>query len=552
MARRRPAAADRAHGLLRGAARPRRRVGLRRRPRAAGGAALPGTDLAARPAGDRRPRPGRRARAVRRRRRGRGASSRRAPSAAPHPAAHGRAAGRCRSATSSRSPTPSTSDHMTWDVTDLGFRMGLSPRVPRVLARHVGRGGPRPAARPARTHPGRRGRLGGASRRPAHPRGGGRAARAARPRRWPRATRSSTSSATARRPRCCWCSTGCPTNRARWSRWPSGPAHALRGAARARLTRLSASSSPGDRRPSTSPSASSPASARSACSGSGQTPSSSARGCGGGRVPQQRRACVRGPGGPCRRRSGCGAPAPPARATRRAARRRCRGTGRRRSAGLRAVQTSAPSSISAALTSHGVGVVVRQQRLDRGQRHARRRPARPGATARPPGARWCRSRRAAARARRRRRPGPCRRRPRGGPAGRRARSARLRRAGDDRRRGARAGAAPGGGSPAGPRPGSPRPAAPRRARRRRPAVQPLLRRPAATRADRRLLQHDLADEDPPGARLRRRHGRSRRTRGEPGPQPVQVRTARPADALDPIDGSGDTRLTMPGTAGSAA
>ncbi len=29
-------------------------------------------------------------------------------------------------------------DHMTWDVTDLGFRMGLSRRVPDVLARHVG------------------------------------------------------------------------------------------------------------------------------------------------------------------------------------------------------------------------------------------------------------------------------------------------------------------------------------------------------------------------------------------------------------------------------
>jgi predicted naringenin-chalcone synthase len=26
---------------------------------------------------------------------------------------------------------------MTWDITDLGFRMGLSPRVPQVLARHV-------------------------------------------------------------------------------------------------------------------------------------------------------------------------------------------------------------------------------------------------------------------------------------------------------------------------------------------------------------------------------------------------------------------------------
>ncbi len=31
-----------------------------------------------------------------------------------------------------------TAGHMTWDVTDLGFRMGLSPRVPDELARHVG------------------------------------------------------------------------------------------------------------------------------------------------------------------------------------------------------------------------------------------------------------------------------------------------------------------------------------------------------------------------------------------------------------------------------
>ncbi len=30
-----------------------------------------------------------------------------------------------------------TADHMTWEVTDLGFRMGLSPQVPNVLARHV-------------------------------------------------------------------------------------------------------------------------------------------------------------------------------------------------------------------------------------------------------------------------------------------------------------------------------------------------------------------------------------------------------------------------------
>jgi predicted naringenin-chalcone synthase len=32
---------------------------------------------------------------------------------------------------------PDTASYMTWDVTDLGFRMGLSPRVPAVLARHV-------------------------------------------------------------------------------------------------------------------------------------------------------------------------------------------------------------------------------------------------------------------------------------------------------------------------------------------------------------------------------------------------------------------------------
>jgi predicted naringenin-chalcone synthase len=30
-----------------------------------------------------------------------------------------------------------TADHMTWEVTDLGFRMGLSPRVPAVLSMHV-------------------------------------------------------------------------------------------------------------------------------------------------------------------------------------------------------------------------------------------------------------------------------------------------------------------------------------------------------------------------------------------------------------------------------
>jgi alkylresorcinol/alkylpyrone synthase len=38
-----------------------------------------------------------------------------------------------------RSVTDTTSaDHMTWDVTDLGFRMGLSNQVPDVLARYVG------------------------------------------------------------------------------------------------------------------------------------------------------------------------------------------------------------------------------------------------------------------------------------------------------------------------------------------------------------------------------------------------------------------------------
>jgi predicted naringenin-chalcone synthase len=32
---------------------------------------------------------------------------------------------------------PATAQHMTWEITDLGFRMGLSPQVPGVLARHV-------------------------------------------------------------------------------------------------------------------------------------------------------------------------------------------------------------------------------------------------------------------------------------------------------------------------------------------------------------------------------------------------------------------------------
>ena len=71
-----------------------------------------------------RPRPGGRARAVLRRggRRSRGARRR---------------AGHRLAGVVARTDT-STADHMTWDVTDLGFRMGLSPRVPDVLARHVG------------------------------------------------------------------------------------------------------------------------------------------------------------------------------------------------------------------------------------------------------------------------------------------------------------------------------------------------------------------------------------------------------------------------------
>ena len=31
-----------------------------------------------------------------------------------------------------------TGDHMSWEVTDLGFRMGLSPRVPNIVGAHVG------------------------------------------------------------------------------------------------------------------------------------------------------------------------------------------------------------------------------------------------------------------------------------------------------------------------------------------------------------------------------------------------------------------------------
>ena len=58
---------------------------------------------------------------------------------------------------------------MTWDVTDLGFRMGLSPQVPEVLSRHVGRlVDDLLAAHGLRS--GRRRRLGGAPGRAADPR----------------------------------------------------------------------------------------------------------------------------------------------------------------------------------------------------------------------------------------------------------------------------------------------------------------------------------------------------------------------------------------------
>jgi predicted naringenin-chalcone synthase len=49
----------------------------------------------------------------------------------------GRAAGPALREVTSRTDT-TAADHMTWHVTDLGFRMGLSPKVPEVLSRHVG------------------------------------------------------------------------------------------------------------------------------------------------------------------------------------------------------------------------------------------------------------------------------------------------------------------------------------------------------------------------------------------------------------------------------
>ena len=72
-----------------------------------------------------------------------------------------------------------TADHMTWEVTDLGFRMGLSPQVPQVLSLHVRKLVDDLLGRHGLTDR-RRGRLGGASRRPEDPgRGRGAAGTAA-------------------------------------------------------------------------------------------------------------------------------------------------------------------------------------------------------------------------------------------------------------------------------------------------------------------------------------------------------------------------------------
>ncbi len=95
-----------------------------------------------------------------------------------------------------------TADHMTWHVTDLGFRMGLSPQVPDVLSRHVG-----PLITDLLDRHGlarrRRRELGGAPGRAAHPRCGRAAAWASTPPIWPCLARLSPTTATARRRRCC-------------------------------------------------------------------------------------------------------------------------------------------------------------------------------------------------------------------------------------------------------------------------------------------------------------------------------------------------------------
>ncbi|TAK70030.1 MAG: type III polyketide synthase [Actinomycetota bacterium] len=61
-----------------------------------------------------------------------------APGAAPEPTPGGLAAGRLEIVDLVVRTEPAHADKMTWDVTDLGFRMGLSAAVPDVLADCVG------------------------------------------------------------------------------------------------------------------------------------------------------------------------------------------------------------------------------------------------------------------------------------------------------------------------------------------------------------------------------------------------------------------------------
>lgn len=53
------------------------------------------------------------------------------------PAAPGREGGYAVREVAARTDT-ATADHMTWEITDSGFRMGLSPKVPDALAKHIG------------------------------------------------------------------------------------------------------------------------------------------------------------------------------------------------------------------------------------------------------------------------------------------------------------------------------------------------------------------------------------------------------------------------------
>ena len=116
---------------------------------------------------------------------------------------------------------PSTADHMTWDVTDLGFRMGLSARVPDVLGRHVGG-----VVEELLTGAGLR--IEDVAGWAVHP-GGPRILDVVRDSSgWPRSRSRppagcSPSTATARRRPCSSCSRSSPTWTGRWSRWRSGP-----------------------------------------------------------------------------------------------------------------------------------------------------------------------------------------------------------------------------------------------------------------------------------------------------------------------------------------